>query len=153
MRFNRIIPKFLRQYETQLTSKPMSLTGHGPDDDQPTIASKLMAKDLEQDEQDEGEWDDVQKAALAEYESKHQTQQSEFNEKMKAKIRLKAQKRKVMQRVAQRQEEERKEESSGKHVFRESKKIKLAKEERKGKKEKAKKIKNKALLSFDLEDE
>jgi hypothetical protein len=160
MKFNRIVPSFLKQYEGEMGKKPMSTTisGEDGDDEQPTIAqlsSKMMAKDMEQNEEEDDEWDDVQKAALQEYEnSQGGTTKitSDYTERMKEKIRLKAQKRKVVERVAQRVEQDKKEEDSGKHAFRTTKKIKLSKDERKDKVKKGKKIKDKKLLSFDFDE-
>jgi hypothetical protein len=158
MKFNRIVPSFLRQYEGELQKKPMktAISGEDGDDEQPTVAqlsSKMMQRDMEQAEEEEEEWDDVQKAALQEYEHKTTAKISDdYTEKMKEKIRLKAQKRKVVQRVAERLEQDKKEEDSGKHSFRSTKKIKLGQEQRKEKEKKGKKIKNKKLLSFDMDD-
>jgi hypothetical protein len=149
MNFTRVVPKFLSGYAEMLTGK---VGGNRPPPGAaavvgsvPGMASMPVKRGDEDDPQQQGgdgedgedEWDDVEKAALAEYEELQAYKKDGAKEKMLEKIRskvffyshvmksitalfdvLQAKKRKVIELTKQREEEDTKEAESGKHSFR-----------------------------------
>jgi hypothetical protein len=110
--------------------------------------SSVWVGDVE--DEDEGELDEVQKAAMEEYHGSQATKERGRFEKQKRKQAAREQKQAEAEQQLVKKQKLEEEEKSGKHLMRQ---VDVSEKVAKKKDNKIKKVKNKSLLSFDDDED